>query len=171
MSKKGIILVCSMIVICSLILTPSAQSQNWVALPPYNTLWPLWSPILSPLDATTQLPTPVVSSLSRFTYLPYQPAIAWDPYMPYPWFLYNSPFGLVYYDVLQDFISMWPPLHLINPFTFEPLPIALQSNYAALPPVSSVFLSEYVPLANEAYTDEYFPNAFLLTAIQLVAPF
>ena len=171
MLKKRIIFICLMLSFCLLILVSTVQSQNWTSIPPHNTLWPLWSPILSPVDATTQIQTPIVTSLNRFTLLPFQPAITWDPYMPYPWFLYNSPFGLVYYDVLQDFISMWPPLHLINPFTFEPLPIDLPSNYSAFPPVSSVFLSEYVPIANEAYTDQYFPNAFLLTAIQLVAPF
>ncbi|MGA1844828.1 MAG: hypothetical protein ACMUIS_09745 [bacterium] len=171
MTKRKMLFFCFIISTCFLVVVPSAQSQNWASLPPYNILWPLWSPILSPVNATTQLPTPIVSSLNRFTLLPYQPAIAWDPYMPYPWFLYNSPFGIVYYDVLQDALSMWPPLHLINPFTFEPLPIALPSNYSAFPPVSSIFLSEYVPLANEAFTDQYFPNAFLLTAIQLVAPF
>lgn len=171
MSKEKKILICCMISICLFILVPSVQSQNWASLPPYNVLWPLWSPILSPVDATTQLATPVVSNLSRFTYLPYQPAIAWDPYMPYPWFLYNSPFGLVYYDAFQDSFSMWPPLYLINPLTFEPAPIALPSNYAAFPPVSSTFLGEYVPIANEAYIDQYFPNAFLLTALQLIAPF
>jgi len=168
MLKKRIIFIC---VIISFIFVPLAHSQNWVSMPPYNTLWPLWSPILSPVDTTTNLPTPIVSSLNRFTILPYQPALTWDPYMPYPWMLYNTPFGLAFYDVGQDSIFMWPPVYLFNWLTFQPSPISLPSGYSAFPPISTTFLSEYVPLANEAYTDQYGVNAFLLTALQLVAPF
>ena len=170
MLRKSIIFICFIIFFC-LILIPPAQSQNWESIPPYNTLWPLWSPILSPVDATTQLPTPIVNSLNRFTILPYQPALTWDPYMPYPWMLYNTPFGLAFYDVTQDDVFMWPPIHLVNWLSFEPSPISLPAGYSAYPPISTTFLSEYIPLANEAYTDQYGVNAFLLNALQLVAPF
>ncbi|MEW5802831.1 MAG: hypothetical protein AB1847_12095 [bacterium] len=27
-------------------------ASQWTALPPYNTLWPLWSPVLSPVDSS-----------------------------------------------------------------------------------------------------------------------
>lgn len=171
MVKKSISFIFFIIFFICLVFIPPAQSQNWQSIPPYNTLWPLWSPILSPVDATTQLPTPIVSSLNRFTYLPYQPALTWNPYITYPWMLYNTPFGLAYYDVAQESISMWPPPYLINWLTFEPLPIPLPSGYSAFPPVSTTFLTEYIPLANEEYIDTYGANAFLLNALQLVAPF
>ncbi|MGA1865050.1 MAG: hypothetical protein ACMUHX_08310 [bacterium] len=149
-----------------LIFSPMAFCQYWTALPPYNTLWPLWSSVLSPVDPTTGLATPIVSSLAPNTLLPVQPAITWDPYMPYPWFLYNSPFGLVFYDIFQGF-SMWPPLYLFNPFTLTPAPITLPANYSSLAPISLPFLAQYVPTANSEYISQFGLNAFLLSALQL----
>ena len=49
-------------------LSSVAQAQYWAALPPYNTLWPLWSPALSPVDSGTGLAVPIVDSLSPDTY-------------------------------------------------------------------------------------------------------
>jgi len=171
MLKKRKIYIYFIIFIISLIFIHTVQSQTWVSIPPYNTLWPLWSPILSPPDPITQVSTPIVTSLSRSTILPVQPSITWDPQMPYPWFLYNTPFGLGYYDIVYESISLWPPCYLINPLTFAAVPITLPSGYSNLPPISTTFLSEYVVTANEEYNDQFGPNAFLLTALQLLAPY
>ena len=69
---------------------PIAQAQYWVELPPYNTLWPLWSPALSPIDVISGEPVPLVSSLASTTILPVAPGLTWDPSLPYPWLLYNT---------------------------------------------------------------------------------
>jgi hypothetical protein len=150
-----------------LIFSPIALCQYWTALPPYNTLWPLWSTALSPVDPATGLATPIVTSLTPTTLLPVQPAITWDPYMAYPWFLYNSPFGLVFYDIIIENFYMWPPFYLINPFTLAPVPIALPVDYSTLAPIATTFLTQYVPIANAEYIDHIVFNAFLLTALQL----
>ena len=123
---------------------PGGSGANWQALPPYNTLWPLWSPALSPINATTGFPTPIVSNLYRSTVLPVQPGLTWDPARLYPWLLYNTPSGMAYYDPLYG-VNLWPPSYLTLG------PIALPSNYANLAPTSSLWLSTYVPLANAAY--------------------
>ncbi|MGA1869037.1 MAG: hypothetical protein ACMUJM_10880 [bacterium] len=133
-------------------------AQNWTSLPPYNTLWPLWSSILSPLDPVTNLPTPLVSDLSRTTVLPVQPVLTWDPSMPNPWLLYNSPTGLLYYDPLFG-INAWPPNSLIDTATGNPLLIALPSGYRSLPPTDPIWLSNTIPIANTAYQLAYPPFA------------
>ena len=76
-----------------LFITPVAQAQ-WALMPPYNVLWPLWSPPLvtdfnwDPLVLAGT--TPIVTELTRNTILPVQPAIAWDPAHEI-WALYNTP--------------------------------------------------------------------------------
>ena len=163
---RNVLLGLVVFMILGLILSPMALCQYWTALPPYNTLWPLWSSVLSPVDSATGLATPIVSSLAPNTLLPVQPAITWDPYMPYPWFLYNSPFGLVFYDILEGFF-MWPPLYLINPLTLAPAPIALPANYSSLAPISLPFLAQYVPTANSEFVSQFGFSPLLLTALQL----
>ena len=71
-------------------LSLKAEAQLWKAIPPYNVLWPLWSPILSPPDPVTGEPTPLVDYLSYNTLLPVQPAFVWNPDLPYFNILYNS---------------------------------------------------------------------------------
>ena len=51
-------------------LSYKAEAQLWEPLPPYNLLWPLWSPVLSPPDPVTGEPTPLVDSLYENTVLP-----------------------------------------------------------------------------------------------------
>jgi len=123
---------------------PGGSGANWQALPPYNTLWPLWSPALSPINTTTGFPTPIVSNLYPSTVLPVQPGLTWDPARLYPWLLYNTPIGMAYYDPLYG-VNLWPPSYL----TLGQIP--LPPNYANLPPTSSLWLSTYIPLANAAY--------------------
>ena len=95
---------------------------DWWPLPPYNTLWPLWSPLLSPPNALG-IPVPIVSSLAPDTVLPVQPGLTWDSNYDYPWLLYDTPLGMVYYDPLFG-IDLWPPDYLVSPFGV-PLPINL----------------------------------------------
>ena len=87
----NVILCLVFIILFGIINVPITHCQQWTALPPYNTLWPLWSPALSPLDPDTNLLTPIVTNLSPSTFLPVQPGLTWDPDLPYPFLLYNSP--------------------------------------------------------------------------------
>ncbi|MCL6584674.1 MAG: hypothetical protein K6U11_13715 [bacterium] len=139
---------------CFLIGSSSAQAQNWQALPPYNTLWPLWSPALSPPDPVTNVPTPIVSNLAKTTVLPAQPGLTWDPAWPNPWLLYNTPSGLLFYDPLYG-INLWPPSYLLDPVSGVPVPITLPAGYPALPPTSTTWIQTTVPIANSTYLVAY----------------
>ncbi|MEW6382128.1 MAG: hypothetical protein AB1611_21340, partial [bacterium] len=77
--------VLSLAILMGLVLISSSmvQAANWINLPPYNTLWPLWSPPLSPTNPLTGLPTPIVSNLKPSTVLPVQPGLTWDPRKTY----------------------------------------------------------------------------------------
>lgn len=131
-----------------LVNTPICQAQNWAPMPPYNTLWPLWSPALSPIDAVTGLPVPLVSALTPLTVLPVQPGLTWDPSVSYPWLLYNTPLGMAYYDP-YDGVNFWPPSYLLKP-NGNPLPLFLPAGYASLPATDASWLSETVPIGNSA---------------------
>ena len=135
---------------------------NWWPLPPYNTLWPLWSPILSPPNELA-FPTPMVSSLTTSTILPVQPGLTWDPVnRTYSWLLYNTPLGMVYYDPLIG-IDVWPPSHLLSA-EGTPLPIDLSTvnNWSVLPPTSTTWLLSYIPLGIINYYATYPQYAFFL---------
>ena len=139
--------------------TVEAQFDSWAAMPPYNTLWPLWSSVLSPVDAITGLPTPVITSLVPETVLPIQPGLTWNPSMRYPWMLYNTPLGLAYYDQFTG-VNLWPPPSLINIINGLPIELSLPADYATLlgPPFLLTFLQSDVPAANSAYQTYYFTN-------------
>ena len=128
--------------------------DKWVALPPYNTLWPLWSPPLSPVSSLTGLPAPIVTSLRPTTVLPVQPGLTWDPSVGYPWLLYNTPLGLAYYDPLRG-VNLWPHPLLINTITGTPITLTLPLGYQTLPPTSSLWLYSNVPAANQSYIAAY----------------
>lgn len=128
--------------------TPMAEAQNWAALPPYNTLWPLWSPALSPVDSATGLPTPLVTSLTPETILPVQPGLTWHPNLRNPWLLYNTPLGLAYYDPIGG-IDLWPPPILTNVITGFPINITLSAAYSSLLPTPAWWLSNNVAAAIE----------------------
>jgi hypothetical protein len=145
------------LIICvafGIIYSSTALCQYWVAMPPYNTLWPLWSQVLSPMDPTTGLLTPIVGSLEPNIMLPVQPALTWNPALPYPWLLYNTPIGMIYYDVMFG-INMWPHSSLIDPMTGGPLPIMLPANFSSLPPTDSTWILNTVPVANDFYQASY----------------
>ncbi|MGA1875269.1 MAG: hypothetical protein ACMUIA_06660 [bacterium] len=151
---KNIILGMIVFIALGLITSSIAHGQYWQAMPPYNTLWPLWSPTLSPIDATTGLPTPIVTSLSRDTVLPVQPGLTWNPYRATPWLLYNTPVGLAYYDPLIG-VGLWPHLSLLVPKIGLPLTLTLPSGYSSLAPTDSAWISSAVPWANQVYSAIY----------------
>lgn len=127
--------------------TPIAHAQNWAALPPYNTLWPLWSSALSPLDAGG-VPVPIVSELTKSTILPVEPGLTWNPSLNYPWLLYNTPLGMAYFDPIGG-VDFWPPSSLIKSNGSIKV-LTLPTDYAALPVTSSSFITDFLPVANPA---------------------
>lgn len=134
--------------------TTTTLSTNWAALPPYNTLWPLWSPALSPVNPATGLPTPLVTSLKPNTVLPVQPGLTWHPSLGHPWLLYNTPMGMAYYDPFTG-IDLWPANILINMITGLPINITLPPTYANLPPTPAWWILQEVPAANWEYLAVY----------------
>jgi hypothetical protein len=139
-----------------LVASPMAQAQNWINLPPYNTLWPLWSPPLSPINPLSGLPTPIVSNLRPSTVLPVQPGLTWDPRQDYPWLLYNTPIGMAYYDPLYG-VNTWPAPYLRDPITSLPAPIdlALIKGWSTLLPTSTSWLGANLPVSNNAFINAY----------------
>ncbi|MBN2373719.1 hypothetical protein JXL19_08030 [bacterium] len=151
---KLILLSLSVLLFISFAFTYAAQAQEfWTSLPPYNTLWPLWSPALSPVDNVTGLPVPIVTSLEPSTVLPVQPGITWNPALGYPWLLYNTPVGLSYFDPLYG-INFWPPASLVDS-TGAALPLALPDQYGILPPTDPLWLQQNVLFANSYFLQAY----------------
>jgi len=159
-----------------LIGAPSAMAQYWSALPPYNLLWPLWSPALSPVDAVTGLATPLISQLTGSTRLPVQPGLAWDPARQFPWLLYNVPpilgGGLSFFDPYYG-LNAWPPSSLIDSLTGLPAPLALPLGFGLLPPTDISAFGPFVNQGNLSFIATYptanfgIPLAGLLTAAQI----
>ncbi|MGA1876395.1 MAG: hypothetical protein ACMUIA_12385 [bacterium] len=138
------------------ISVPMVQSAYWEVLPPYNTLWPLWSPPLSPVNPLTGLPTPIVSNLRPSTVLPVQPGLTWDPNLDYPWLLYNTPIGMAYYDPYYG-VNTWPPSYLQDPITGLPAPINLLAikGWSLLSPTSTAWINSTLPVANNTFINAY----------------
>lgn len=180
-----------MITICFFSLKTNAQL--WQALPPYNILWPLWSPALSPPDPVTGEPTPLITELKKNTLLPVQPALVWNPDLPYYYLIYNyiNPYyptaapivkywDLAEYAVIGTYggyiFQDWPPPNLlqiiepyINTFVTVPNPITLPVGYENLITIDpSLWLNWFVQPANIAWEDAYGVNPNLLTASALL---
>ena len=167
-TKKYVIFILriSILIIISSIFFPiHIHSQYWAAMPPYNILWPLWSPALSPIDPVTGLTTPLITELTRNTVLPVQPALVWDPsYIigsdpgQVPYLLYNTPpefgFGLLYYHDIYG-LNPWPPNYLLDPITQEPLPLSLPLGWSILSPYALGEFEYYVPIANLFYATTF----------------
>ena len=141
MRKKCLFLILTFIMAIALVGS-SALAQDWAIMPPYNLLWPLWSPVYSPTNPATGLPTPLLNEITSTTILPVQPTYLFNPNgfefpMGYvqPWLLYNSPSGVVYYDTFFG-INPFPPPDLLDPVG-APSPIALPLNWStlAIPPL------------------------------------
>ena len=166
--KKSAVFIC---LFCLLMChSPIAKAQNWVALPPFNTLWPLCSPALSPVDPITGLPTPIVSDLSPGTVLPVEPGLTWDPAFNYPYLLFNSPDGLLYFNALgglEGGLLPWPPGYLQptfneagNLWTLPPVPITLPAGYADLTPTPPLWLAQWIPVAFANYFYNFPPPGY-----------
>ena len=164
---KTIILLSVLLVVLGLMGNRLAVAQTWTALPPYNFLWPLWSPALSPLDPVSGVATPLVGNLNPTTALPLQPGLAWNPAISYPYFLYNSPVGTQYYDIIYG-LNPWPPSYSIDPVTGGPLPLSLPVGYNLLPATDPLWIQTNLPVSNLAYLAEY-PN-LALSAYNLTLP-
>ena len=109
-----IVLICTFMVLVAVSLfdfKPS-QAQYWAAMPPYNILWPLWSPALSPpVTPLLALPTPLVN-FPEYT-LSVKPGKGWDPCQP------NVEFDGIYG------LNPWPPPYLTDPMVGSQAPITL----------------------------------------------
>ncbi|MGA1867842.1 MAG: hypothetical protein ACMUJM_04765 [bacterium] len=143
------------------LFTPLAiKAQYWALMPPYNVLWPLYAPALSPVDPVTGVPTPLVNELTVNTVLPVQPCIAWDPSQPWPWLLYNTPLdfggGLLWYS-WQYGLNPWPPSYLQDPLTGAPAPITwtVPGAWELLGEWAPEHAEWYLPTANATYALTY----------------
>ncbi len=179
-------IIIGLLIITSFYLIPNlCIAQYWTALPPYNVLWPLWSPALSP-PGVGGVPTPLLTSLTKNTILPVQPSLVWDPSYSYFYLLYNyfpSPgvAQVLYYNplkagLLNPFTS-WPPSDLLSTvvtptgITSVPAPIALPLNYATLLSFDpGLWLDNWVPVSNIAWQAIYGINPNLLAATALYPP-
>lgn len=172
--SKLVVLGVFVLVIIVLLNAPSAYApplpliENWAAIPPYNLLWPLWSPPLSPVDPVTGIATPLVAELTNATLLPVQPALFWDPARLYAFALYNIPGslggGLTAFDPYYG-LNPWPPSYLLDDLG-APAPIFLPLGFQFLPqkPISDIYT-----WGNILYNLQYpsVPLSSLLTPAQL----
>ena len=162
-----------------LIIPTSNHALYWTNLPPYNVLWPLWSPPLvtdfNPDPLVLVGTTPIITELTRNTILPVQPGLAWDPCQPgveaFPWLLYNTPLafggGLTYWDVYYG-MNPWPPEYMLDPVTGAPITLALPLGWTLLGPTSLSHFGWFVPLGNAIFSNRYgVPIADLLTTAEL----
>jgi hypothetical protein len=163
---KTVLFISIILVVFGLMGNRLVVAQTWSALPPYNFLWPLWSPALSPVNSLG-IPTPLVSSLYPSTTLPVQPGLAWNPAISYPYFLYNSPIGMQYYDIIYG-MNPWPPPYSVDPLTGGPLPLNLPVGFNLLPTTDPLWIQQNLPTANLSYLAEY-PN-LALAAYNIVLP-
>ncbi|MGA1867935.1 MAG: hypothetical protein ACMUJM_05235 [bacterium] len=173
--RKFLILLFFLLIACAIIFPLSVRAQYWAAIPPYNVMWPLWSPALSPADPVTGVASPIVTTLTKNTVLPVQPGLAWDPCQPdveaFPWLLYNIPptlgGGLVYWDVYYG-LNPWPPNYTLDPVTGAPSPITLPLGWSLLSPISLSHFDWFVPLGNSIFGYQYgVPLSSLLTTAEI----
>ncbi|MGA1867840.1 MAG: hypothetical protein ACMUJM_04755 [bacterium] len=192
--KKRICIVCLLIIMAfiavisvNLFLSVPvvfAADPYWAAIPPYNVLWPLFSPVLSPpvgpVDPITGVaaPVPLVSSLTNNTVLPVQPALVFDPCQPnvagMGFLVYNTPAalggGLTYWDPYYG-LNPWPPSYMLDTVTGAPLPITLPVGWSFLDPGSLIDLKHFewfVPLGNAAFSLQFqVPYTSLLTTADI----
>lgn len=169
------ILTFTILIIAVPLFFTNGLAQYWAAIPPYNILWPLWSPALSPVDPITGVPAPLVNQLTRHTILPIQPCLAWDPCSPsveaFPWLLYNAPIafggGLLYWDVYYG-MNQWPPSYMLDPLTGAPISISLPVGWSGLLPTRLEHFDWFVPLANAIFSSRYgVPISSLLTTADI----
>ena len=170
---KWIIIGLAVLAAIVLIGAPSIQAQYWSAIPPYNLLWPLWSPALSPVDTLTGLATRLITELTGNTVLPVQPALAWDPAQQFPWLLYNIPSvlggGITFFDPYYG-LNPWPPSSLNDPLTGLPSPITLPLDFGLLPPTELSDFGPFVSQANLFFAIQYPVAQFGIPLSSLLTP-
>ena len=143
----------SVLMLISFIFVWVSHAQYWQPIGPYNTLWPLWSEVLSPLDDVTGLNTPIVTSLVPGTVLPVQPGLTWDPSVDYPWLLYNTPVGMSYFDPLYG-VNFWPPSNFLVDGVAAPL-IFDDPFVDPGPPTDPLWLQQNVLFGNSYFLQAY----------------
>lgn len=150
-----------------------SHAQYWQALPPYNLLWPLWSPALSPADPVTGVSIPLINDLTNETILPVQPAMVWDPAQQFPWLLYNIPSvlggGLTYFNPYYG-LNPWPPSYLTDPVSGAPAPITLPLGFGLLPPTEIDDFGPFFNAANTTYAILYPPSQFNFSFTSFLTP-
>ena len=159
--KKYLLFIITFSIMVGLSFAPVIQAQNWQAIPPYNILWPLWSPTLSPVNPATGVPTPILTSLTSNTVLPVQPVLGWNPNsfswpmsITMPWLFFNGPTGVTFFDVLYG-LNPWPPPSFIDPVAGTPIPITLAPDYT-FSPLPDLKETQYIfELANLYYLTVY----------------
>jgi hypothetical protein len=153
-----------LIILVALLLfwSQSIHAQYWAALPPYNLLWPLWSPPLvtdfNPDPLVLAGTTPIITELTSSTVLPVQPAIIWDPILydkgPF-WLLYNVPTafggGLTFFEEIYGFMP-FPPSYLLDPVTGVPAPLTLPLTFSTLAPFDLKHFADVQLMANLTYS-------------------
>ena len=153
--------------------TRLAQAQNWSAIPPYNLLWPLWSPALSPVDPVTDVPTPLISELTIDTVLPVHPVMVWDPSQEFPWLLYNIPSvlggGITWFNPFYGF-NYTPPTYMLDPLTGDPAPISLPVGYESLPPPDIYTFGKFFNPSNLTYATLYPPDQYGYSFFDFLTP-
>lgn len=155
-----VIAIFAMMASAGLFIDSATEAQYWSLMPPYNVLWPLWSPALSPINPITGLATPLITELTANTILPVQPALAWDPCQPLPWALYNAPplfgGGLAFFDQIYG-LNPWPPPYLQDPLTGAPAPITWSplATWSLIAPTDVGHIEYLIPLANITYALTY----------------
>ena len=167
----------SFLILVAMILidSPLVNAQYWASLPPYNLLWPLWSP-----PAVTDFnwdplvllgTTPILTELSRTTILPVQPGLAWNIGLGHPWAMYNIPLtfggGLAFFDITYGF-NTFPPPSLLDPATGVPVPITLPLGWSLYLPTKLKGFEYFIPLANTVYSTRYgVPISSLLNSVDI----
>jgi hypothetical protein len=158
------------VILCGVLMV---QAQYWQALPPYNILWPLWSPALSPVDPITGLATPLLTEITSNTTLPVQPALVWDPAQSFPWLLFNKPSvlggDLLFFAPYYGF-NPWPPSYFTDPATGSPAPIVLPAGFESLPPTELDDFGLFFNAANTTYAILYPPSIYNYSYSNLLRP-
>jgi len=143
-----------MLVIAGMTVPDLVHAAYWSALPPYNVLWPLWSPALSPGSPAT----PLLTELTKSTLLPVQPGLIWDYRQAQPWPIYNAPAALGSYLLFFDTfygLNPWPPSTYVDPITGVPIPISLPLGYSVYLPPKIADVGYLIPIANATYLAQF----------------
>jgi hypothetical protein len=93
------------------------------------------------------------TSLESSTVLTVEPVLVWNPSKEYPWLLYNTPIGMVYFDLLHG-VNFWPPDNLRDQMG-NPREIQLPNSYDTLPPTDPEYLEKNVLFANSYFKQVY----------------